>query len=42
MISGGLMVVAGVIGLVLTRDKDVASDPAQLPEKQIPPADRKE
>jgi hypothetical protein len=34
MISGGLIVAAGFVGLVFTRNRDVASDRGELPEQQ--------
>jgi hypothetical protein len=34
MISGGLMVVVGFVGLSFARNRDVASDPDELPEQQ--------
>ena len=33
MISGGLIVAAGFVGLSLTRNRDVASDPGELTEQ---------
>jgi hypothetical protein len=35
ILSGGLIVVVGLVGLVFTRNKDVGSDPVQLPEKRV-------